>query len=92
MAVGRAERFAERRPRVVAVFGSDAATIRAVEHVFELLERAWHDSYGEVSPSEVIVDQILLCSGGTLRDLVAAARLAVVDRRDLAVWAARARP
>ena len=88
MAIGRAERFEERKPRVVAVFGTDASALRAVEEVFELLELAWHDCYGEVSPSEAIIDDVLLCSGGTLRGLIAAAHLAVIDRRDLDLWAA----
>jgi hypothetical protein len=88
MAIGRAERFAERKPRVTAVFGDDAEMVRAVAKVFELMEMAWHDCYGELSPPEEIVDDVLLCSGGTIGGLVAAAHLAVIDRRDLAVWAA----
>jgi hypothetical protein len=87
VAVGRAERWAERRPRVVAVFGEDAETLRAVEKLFELLELAWQDVYNEITPSEQIVEEILLCSQGTLAGLIEAARVAVVDRRDLHVWA-----
>jgi hypothetical protein len=87
VAIGRAERFAERRPRVVAVFGDDEQTLRSVASVLELLEMAWHDCYGEITPSEEIVDQVLLCSRGTLAGLVEAARVAVIDRRDLQVWA-----
>ncbi len=63
MAIGRAERFDERKPRVIAAFGSDDETLRAVAHVFELMEMAWHDCYGEVTPAEEIVDEVLLCSG-----------------------------
>ena len=91
MAVGRAERFEERKPRVVAVFGDDSRTLRVVAHAFELMEMAWHDCYGEISPSEAVVDDILLCSGGTLGGLVDAAHLAVIDQRDLSVWAASIR-
>jgi hypothetical protein len=91
MAVGRAERFEERKPRVIAVFGDDGRTLRVVAHVFELMEMAWHDCYGEISPSEAVVDDILLCSGGTLGGLVDAAHLAVIDQRDLSVWAASIR-
>lgn len=91
MAIGRAERWAARTSRVVAVFGDDAETLRAVEQLFELLELAWHDVYGEVTPSEQIVDEILLCSRGTLGGLIEASRIAVVDRRDLRVWAAALR-
>jgi hypothetical protein len=87
VAVGRAERWAERIPRVVATFGNDAEALRAVEELFELLELAWHDVYGEITPSEQIVDEVLLCSQGTLSGLIEAARVAVVDRRDLHVWA-----
>ena len=87
MAVGRAERWAERTSRVVPVFGDDMETLSTVEKLFELLELAWHDVYGEITPSERIVDEILLCSRGTLGGLVEASQLAVVDRRDLHVWA-----
>ena len=87
MAVGRAERWRERKPRVVAVFGDDTRTLSAVEKLFELLELAWHDVYGEITPSEQVVDEILLCSEGTLAGLIEAARVAVVDRRDLHIWA-----
>ena len=87
MVVGRAERWRERKPRVVAAFGDDAKTLRAVEKLFELPELAWHDVYNEITPSEHIVDEILVCSQGTLGGLIEAARVAVVDRRDLHVWA-----
>ena len=45
MAIGRAERFEARKPRVIAVFGDDDETVLAVSHVFELMEMAWHDCY-----------------------------------------------
>jgi hypothetical protein len=86
--VGRAERWGERKPRVVEVFGDAPETLRAVEQLFELLELAWHDVYGKITPSEKIIDEVLLCSQGTLSGLIVAARTAVVDRRDLHVWAA----
>lgn len=89
MAIGRAERFAARKPRIVAVFGGGEASLRTVAQVFELMELAWHDCYGEVTPPEEVVDDVLLCSKGTLAGLVDAAHLAVIDRRDLAVWASR---
>ena len=91
MAVGRAERFEERKPRVIAIFGDDDKTLRAVSHVFELMEMAWHDCYAEITPSEDVVDDVLLCSGGTLDGLIHAAHLAVIDRRDLSVWATNVR-
>ena len=62
------ERFEERKPRVIAVFGDDDGTIRAVAHVIELMEMAWHDCYAEITPSEEVVEDVLLCSGGTLGD------------------------
>ena len=92
MPVGRAERWEQRKPRVIAVFGGDGDTLRAVAQVFELMELAWHDCYGELSPPEQVVDDVLVCSGATLRGLVAAAHLAVIDSRDLAVLAAELRP
>ena len=87
MAVGRAERFEERKPRVIAAFGDDAKTLGAVYRVFELMEMAWHDCYAESTPSEAVVDDILPCSGGTITGLIDAAHLAVIDARDLSVWA-----
>jgi hypothetical protein len=87
VAVGRAERWEERKPRVVAMFGDDAETLRRVSRVLALMEMAWHDCYGEVTPPESLVDDVLLCSGGTLAGLIDAAELAVTDRRDLILWA-----
>lgn len=49
---------------MIAVFGDDDETIRAVSRVFELMEMAWHDCYAEITPSEEVVDDVLLCSGG----------------------------
>ena len=83
VAVGRAERWKERQPRVSATFGDDAETQRRVAAVFELMEMAWHDCYGEATPPEQVVDDVLLCSRGTLSGLIDAAQLAVVDWRDL---------
>ena len=91
VAIGRAERFEERKPRVVAVFGDAPEMLKAVADTLALLELAWHDCYGEVTPSEEVVDEILLCSRGTLQGLLEAAQVAVVDRRDLSVWASALR-
>ena len=87
VAIGRAERWRERQPRVRATFGDDAETQRRVAAVFELMEMAWHDCYGEISPPEEIVDDVLLCSGGKLGGLIDAAQLAVIDFRDLRLQA-----
>ena len=81
MAVGRAARRSERQPRVVAVFGEEQAP-RALD-LLELLEYAWHDCYREVTPSEAIVDDILLLSEGRIERLIEMARLAVTDWRDV---------
>jgi hypothetical protein len=81
--------MAERRPRIVAVFGEARAD--RVTDVLTLTELAWHDCYGEVTPSESIIDDILLCSGGDLATLIRAAKLAVEDSRDLVVWAGQLR-
>jgi hypothetical protein len=91
MAVGRSERFAAIRPRVVELFGDEAGTLARVAQVLELTELAWHDCHGEPGPPPKVVDDILACSGGTLDGLVDAAHLAVVDARDLALRASGAR-
>jgi hypothetical protein len=62
-----------------------------VSHVFELVEMAWHDCYAEITPPEEVIDDVLLCSRGRLSGLIEAAHLAVIDRRDLSVWAAEIR-
>jgi hypothetical protein len=87
VAVGRRERFDLIRPRVVGLFGSSTETIDRVARVFALVEIAWHDIYGEPSPPDDVVDDILTCSGGTLEGLIDAAWTAVIDWRDLRVAA-----
>jgi hypothetical protein len=54
----------------------------------ELTELACHDCYGEITPSEEMVDDILLCSKGELAQLT---RQAVSDWRDVKVAAAEIR-
>ena len=68
-----------------AVF-AESETSAALD-LLELTELAWHDVYDEISPSEEIVDDMLVVSQGTLQGLVRAARLAVTDWRDLRVVA-----
>jgi hypothetical protein len=80
----RAQRRRAREPRVVMLFGTSG---NAALDLLELTEFAWHDCYGEVSPPEQVVEDILLVSEGRLGGLVHAARLAVEDRRDLQVQA-----
>lgn len=85
MAIGRKNRRAERRERVEAVVG--AAHVDAALDVLELMELAWHDCYGESTPPEQVVDDVLAVSGGDLASLASAALLGVVDWRDLRVAA-----
>ena len=85
MAVGRAERRREREPQFVAVFGAEQAPVAL--DLFDLFELAWHDCYGEVTPSLGVVEDMLIMSDGTIEGLVQAALLAVTDRRDLKVAA-----
>jgi len=84
MVIGRDARRAQRQPRVAELFGKDASV---AQDVLELLELAWHDCYGEVTPPDRVMDDILLCSGGDLAQLVYTAKMAVHDWRDLRVWA-----
>ncbi len=89
MAVSRAHRRSERRSRVIAIFGDAFAD--PVLDLLELTELAWHDCYGEITPPEEIIDDILFCSGGKIIELIQVARLAVADWRDLKVLAQRLR-
>lgn len=85
MAVGRAERREYRAPRVIAIFGEERAPIAL--DLLELTELAWHDCYGEVTPPEEIIDDMLLLSEGSIEKLVQSTRLGVTDWRDLKVAA-----
>jgi hypothetical protein len=85
MTVGRSARRLERQPRVERAFGEETAP--AVLDLLELVELAWHDSYGEISPPEDVVDDILLCAQADLAKVMRAALLAVIDVRDLKTWA-----
>ena len=88
MAVSRAERRAQREPRALQEYGSQAA---AALDVLELTELAWHDCYEEITPPDQVIDDIFVAGQGDLTKLVAAARLAVHDFRDLRVTADRIR-
>jgi hypothetical protein len=81
MAVSRDERRRDRAERVEALFGKKEAD-RALD-LLEIVEMAWHDCYGEVTPPEPVVSDILIVSGGNLGELISASRLAITDRRDL---------
>jgi hypothetical protein len=82
MAVSSADRRREREGRVVAVFDKSGAA-----RALELVEPAWHDCYGDVTPPEEIIGDMLLLSDGSVGGLVVVARLAMTDWRDLKVAA-----
>ncbi len=85
--ISRAERRAARSARVAAVF--DPGSVEAVLDLFETMELAWHDVYGEISPPESVIDDVLIVSGGNLAALIRAVRLGLADPRDLRVAADR---
>ena len=85
MAISRAERRKEREPQVVSLFGAEIAS--SALDLLELVELAWHDCYGEPSPSDEVVADILLVSDGSLEGLIQAGHLAIVDWQDLRVVA-----
>ncbi len=87
--ISREERRAARVPRVAAMF--EAATIEPVLDLLETMEIAWHDIYGETSPPEPIIDDVLELSDGELSSLIRWVRLALADRRDLKVAVERKR-
>ena len=85
MAIGRAERREARRHRALAVFGEALAPVAL--DLLELTELAWHDCYGEITPAEDVIEDMLLLSEGSIERLIEVARLAVADLRDLKVAA-----
>lgn len=89
MAVGRAERRKAREPQVGADFETDE--VQLALDLLEIVELAWHDCYGEVTPPQSVIDDMLALSEGTIEGLIRAALLAVTDWRDLAVAAAERR-
>jgi hypothetical protein len=87
LVIGRAARRAERSPLVESVLGRSQAA--AALDLLELTECAWHDCYGEITPPDEVILNILICSEGNLEVMVRAAKLAVLDCRDLQLWAER---
>ncbi|MGD2102675.1 MAG: hypothetical protein PVG83_10630 [Acidimicrobiia bacterium] len=80
MAVGRAERREDRQARFEGTFGDDA---HIALDLFEIIELAWHDCYGAVTPPPEVEEDILVVSEGEVEGLVRAGRLALQDWRDL---------
>jgi hypothetical protein len=85
LAIGRDARRAERASLVESVLGQSHAS--AGLDLLELTEYAWHDCYGEITPPDEVILNILICSRGDLATMIRAAKLAVLDRRDLQLWA-----
>ena len=81
VAIGRDERRRDRRPQVESHF-SDEEVERALD-LFEIVELAWHDIYGEVTPPDRVVDEMLTFSRGDLKRLLSGALLGLRDPRDL---------
>lgn len=81
MAIGRAARRAERAPLVESVLGKSQAS--AGLDLLELAEYAWHDCYGEITPPDSVILNILICSDGNLTTMIQAVKLAIEDWRDL---------
>jgi len=88
MATGRRERQKQRRKErqaaFEAAFGKDAP---AALDLVEIVEGAWNGVYGEETPSPEVIDDLLVCSQGTLTGLIAAAHLGLIDWRDLRMQA-----
>lgn len=84
MPISRAERRSLRDADVRGVFGHEAD---AALDLLELVEYAWHDCSGEVTPPEAVIGDMLTCSQGDIATLIGAALLGVKDSRDLQVWA-----
>lgn len=78
-----------RAPLVAAAFGEER-TLLALD-VLELVELAWHDCYREITPSDDVIEDMLLVSAGTIEGLIQAALLGVTDWRDLKVAAEKLR-
>jgi hypothetical protein len=84
MTIGADARRAERAPLVEEIIGKPSAA--AGLDLLELVELAWHDCYGEITPPDDVLN-ILTCSQGDLATMIGAARIAVKDWRDLHLWA-----
>lgn len=84
MVISRADRRAGREQRARDAFGTEAD---AALDLLELVEFAWHDCFGDVTPPDDVVDDLFVVAHGNLAALVRAARLAVQDYRDVRLWA-----
>ena len=80
MATSAADRRKERAEQAARVFGEQAD---AALDALELLDLAWHDCYGESAPPQRVVEDVWVVADANLARFVSAARLAVIDFRDL---------
>ena len=78
--ISRRERREAAHGRASIEYGADAD---AALDLLELLELAWHDSHGDVTPPARVVEDVWTVADGNLGRLASAARLAVTDWRDL---------
>lgn len=84
MVTSKSDRRKARSQQATKVFGQNA---EAALDALALMDFAWHDCYGESAPSDQVMDDIWEVSDGDLGLLIGAAHLAVVDFRDLRMWA-----
>jgi hypothetical protein len=80
MVTSSADRRRTRSERATEVFGRQA---EAALDALALLDFAWHDCYGEPSPSGQVIEDIWVVADGDLGRFISAAHLAVLDFRDL---------
>lgn len=78
--ISRRERREADRGRAALEFGADAA---GALDLLDLLELAWHDAHGDVTPPADVVEDVWVVAEGDLSKLASASRLAVIDWRDL---------
>lgn len=76
------------RGRASLEFGHEAS---AALDLLELLELAWHDTHGDLTPPAAVLEDVWRVADGDLGRLAAAARLAITDWRDLRVAADQVR-
>ena len=82
--ISRRERRDADRGRAALEFGAHAD---AALDLMDLLELAWHDTHGDLTPPVEVLEDVWVAAEGDLAQLASASRLAVVDWRDLRVAA-----
>ncbi len=88
MVTSSAERRSCRRQRATEVFAKQA---EAALDALALLDFAWHDCYGDPCPSDDVIEDVWVLGDGELSEYISAAHLAVIDCRDLRMYAGEAR-